>query len=143
MAVKTITVLGARSVIRSEGIAGGAITPGHLVEGPATAIIVHNSAGLNAQKKFALENEVVGGDIDDAYASADTVLLGTFPPGSIVLAIADGVGVTAEDDVESNGDGTLRVAAADAATDTAQRESLVGKAMETAAAGIRFRCELY
>ena len=143
MAIKTILVVGAELSIRKEGIAGGAVTPGHLVQGPASAIIVHAGAGLSAQKSFAVENEVVGGDIGAAYANLDTILVAVCPPGSIVYALADAGGVTAEDFVESAGDGTLRTVATSAATADTARNSVIGKALDTAAAGIRFRCEIY
>lgn len=143
MAIKTILVVGAELCIRKEGIAGGAVTPGHLVQGPVTAVIVHANAGYTAQKSFAVENEVVGNPISEAYANLDTILYAVCPPGSIVYAIASGAGVTAEDYVESTGDGTLQTVPTEAATPDTARNSVVGKALDTAAAGIRFRCEIY
>ena len=143
MAIKTIIVVGAEQAIRKEGIAAGVITPGHLIQGPAGDLIVHAAAGETAQKAFALENEVVGGDISTDYADNDTVLYAVMPPGSIVYAIADGAGVTAEDFVESSGDGTMLVVAAHAATTDAERNSVIGKALDTAAADARFRLEIY
>ncbi|MEE8599209.1 MAG: hypothetical protein V3S69_06855, partial [Dehalococcoidales bacterium] len=73
----------------------------------------------------------------------DTVLYAVCPPGAIVFAIADGTGVTAEDIVESNGDGTMQVQAASAATAEVARGSVVGKALDTAGPGARFRLEIY
>ncbi len=143
MAIKTIVVVGMDLCIRKEGIAAGVITPGHLVQGPDTDVIVHAGAGLTAQKAFAMENEVVGWDIDHDYADNDTVLYVVCPPGSIVWAIADGTGVTAEDFVESEGDGTMRVVATSAATADTARNSVIGKALDTAAADARFRLEVY
>lgn len=143
MAIKKVIVLGEELCVRREGIAAAAITPGHLIQGPDTDLIVHAGAGLNAIKKFAIENEVVGGGLGTNYADNDTVLYAVMPPGSIVYAIADGAGVTAEDEVESSGDGTFRTAATDSATDDTQRDSLVGKAIDTAGAGVRFRLEVY
>ncbi len=143
MAIKTIIVVGAEFAIRKEGIAAGVITPGHLVQGPDTDIIVHANTGETAQKSFAMENEVVGGAIDDDYADNDTVLYAVLPPGSIVYAIADAGGVTAEDFVDSAGLGTLKTVATVAATDDTLRNSVIGKALDTAAAGLRFRCEIY
>ncbi|KKK77738.1 hypothetical protein LCGC14_2850570 [marine sediment metagenome] len=143
MAIKTILVVGAELSIRKEGIAGAAVTPGHLVQGPASAIIVHAGAGLSAQKSFAVENEVVGNPISEDYAANDTLLYAVCPPGSIVYAIAAAAGVTAEDFVESTGDGTLRTVATSAATADTARNSVIGKALDTAGAGVRFRCEIY
>ncbi len=143
MAIKKIIVLGEELCIRSEGIAAGAITPGHLVQGPAGDIVVHANATDTALKKFAVENEVVGGDIDTAYADNDTVLMASMPPGSIVYAIAGTGGVTAESFVDSLGDGRLGDVVTDAATDDTQRGAIIGKAMETATVGNRFRCEIH
>jgi hypothetical protein len=143
MAIKTIIVVGAEQCIRKEGIAAGVITPGHLIQGPATDLIVHADAGETAQKAFAVENEVVGKGIGDDYADNDTVLYAVMPPGSIVYAIADGSGVTAEDYVESSGDGTMLTVAAAAATADVERNSIIGKALDTAAADARFRLEVY
>ena len=142
MAIKKVIVRGEDLCIRKEGIAGGAISPGHLVEGPSSAVVVHATAAGNAQKAFAYENEVVGNGLDDDYAANDTVLIAVAPAGAIVYAIADAGGVTAEDIVESAGDGTLRTQAASAATSEAQRASVIGKALDTAGAGARFRCEI-
>ena len=143
MAIKTILVVGMDLCIRKEGIAAGVITPGHLIQGPATDLVVHANAGEVTQISFAVENEVVGGDISAEYADNDTVLYAVCPPGAVVYAIADGSGVTAEDFVESSGDGTMLVLAAHAATDDTERNSLVGKALDTAAADLRFRLEVY
>ena len=143
MAIKKIIVLGEELCIRTEGIAAGAITPGHLVQGPSTDVVVHANATDTALKKFAVENEVVGGGIDDAYADNDTVLMASMPPGSIVYAIAGVGGVTAEDWVDSLGDGRLGTVVTDAATDDTQRGAIVGKAIDTATVGLRFRCEIH
>lgn len=143
MAIKTIIVVGAEFAIRKEGIAAGVVTPGHLVQGPDTDIVVHATAAATAQKAFAMENEVVGGEIGTDYADNDTILYAVVPPGAIVFAIADSGGVTAEDFVESAGDGTLRLVATQAATPDTERNSVIGKALDTAAAGVRFRCEIY
>ena len=71
MTVKTIVLRG--DGIRKEAIANAAITPGDLVEVMSTGKLrVHAGAGLTAAPKFAVENEVVGGDINKAYAADDT-----------------------------------------------------------------------
>ncbi len=143
MAIKTIIVVGAEQCIRKEGIAAGVITPGHLIQGPAGDLVVHANATDTAMKNFAVENEVVGGGIDDDYADNDTVLYAAMPPGSIVYAIAGTGGVTAEDFVDSLGDGRLGSVVTDAATDDTQRGAIVGKALDTATVGLRFRCEIH
>jgi len=146
MAIKTITVKGAANVIRKEGIAVAAITPGHLLERVAAGVQVHSTAAKRAARAFAVENEVVGGDIDAVYAALDTVLYGVFPPGAEVYAIlADSQTVVVGEFLESNGDGTLKEVAVDTATDDTQRNSLIAVALEavtTSGAVARIRCEV-
>lgn len=91
MALKTITVLGNDLVIRKEAIATEAITPGHQIEiiAGGAALIADVSDGLVHQAAFAVENEVVGKDITEAYAIDDTLLYGIFPAGSEVYALVD------------------------------------------------------
>lgn len=111
MAVKrTITLLGEPHV-NEDGAAAAAITPGYLVDGIAS-IAVHSSAGAAVQRSFALERNELGKDIDDAYASGDYVKVGVFKPGERVLAwVASGQTITANDRLESAGNGTLRALA--------------------------------
>ncbi len=142
MTVKTITLKGNAQVIRKESIADAAITPGMLCELTATGMKKHAGQAANAQKMFAVENEVVGKGIDDDYAISDTCLYGIFPPGSEVFAIAGIAGVTALQFVESDGLGRLEDLTADAATDADQRNAVVGLALTTAAVGDRFKLEV-
>ncbi len=128
---KTITLKGDH--IRKEAIASAAINPGHLVEfGGAQELRVHAGAGLNARKAFALENDLIGGGIGDAYALNQTVQYGVFPPGAEVYALlaAAATAVTIGLALESDGDGTLRLLTTDAATDDTQRDSVVAYALE-------------
>jgi len=76
MAVKKIILKGEDLCIRKEAIAGEAISPGHFIEilAGAAALIAAVTAGLAHQHAYAIENEVVGGDIDTAYATDDTLL---------------------------------------------------------------------
>lgn len=99
------------SGIRKEAVAGGAITPGFLLErSSATAVVAHNSAGANAQPLFALENDLVGEDISDAYASGDTVQMIYAHRGAEIYAwLADGETASVGDYLQSDGDGALAV----------------------------------
>ncbi len=142
MTVKTITLKGNAHVIRKESIALGAITPGHLIERAAGGVQVHGSVGENAARSFAVENEVVGKEIGDAYATDDTVLYGVFPPGSEVFAIAGTAGVTIFDFLESGGDGRLVTLPTEAATPETARHSVVAQALETSAVGVRVKVEV-
>lgn len=103
----TITLKG--DFVRKEGEASAGITPGHLVEfGGANDLQVHSSAGGPARKAFALENDLVGDGIDDAYVAGDTVQYGVFPSGSEINAwLAYPENVSAGDPLVSAGDGEL------------------------------------
>lgn len=105
---KTIDLKG--GFIRKEGVASEAITPGHLVEfGGSNDLQKHSTAGGNARKAFALENDLVGEDISDPYDAGDTVQYGVFGQGSEVYALlADGQNVSKGAALESDGAGALR-----------------------------------
>lgn len=97
--------------IRKEGVAAAAITPGHLIELSSAGIVrVHANAGLDAARMFALENDLVGDDLDDAYGADDTVQYGVFESGAEVNAIlAASQTIAVGDFLTSNGDGTLKL----------------------------------
>lgn len=105
MAAKTISL--SAPYRRREAVAGGAITPGMLVQIGST-VVAHATLGGNAERAFALENDLVGGGIGDAYASGETVQIGFFGPGDRVNALlAHGENVSAGDYLESDGNGAL------------------------------------
>lgn len=99
--------------LRKEGVTDEAITPGHLIErGGANDVQKHSSANGNALPAFALENDLVGDDIDDDYASGETVQYAVFAPGEEVNALlAYGENVSEGAALTSAGDGTLHAAA--------------------------------
>jgi hypothetical protein len=137
MAAKTIALKG--DFIRKEGEASEAITPGHLVEfGGAADLRNHTVIGGAARKAFALENDLIGKGIDDAYAAGDVVQYGVFVPGAEVYAkLAAGETCAKGAALESNGDGTLVGAS------TPIEGSIIGYAMEAqATAGGRVRIEV-
>ena len=110
MAKNTIALKGRFE--RKERLANAAITPGHLVEIMSTGKLrVHAGLGTAAQRAFALENDLIGQGVDDAYDANDTVQYGVFAPGAEVYALL-GTGESAAigDFLESNGNGTLQVA---------------------------------
>jgi hypothetical protein len=120
---------------REESLADGAITPGDLLErSSATEVIVHQTAAGNAQRFFAMPNpwKLPAGAAQFAdYADAETVLFIAAQRGDHVRAnLAVSQTITVGMALESAGDGTLQEAAADAATDAAQREAIVGYARE-------------
>lgn len=123
------------SFIHSERLsaAGSAIVPGMLIEELAAGTVQeHSTAAANAQRLFALSDLPVAGTIDDAYAVGTTVRYGAAHSGQEVysLVAAAASAIVIGDALESAGDGTLRLATADAATDTTQRDSIVGYAIE-------------
>lgn len=109
---RVIALMGMDSLHYTEdGAAAEAITPGMLVEG-TTSVLKHSVAGGAARRMFALERDEMGKTIDDAYAIADTVKVGNFRPGDRVNAlIGSGENIAAGAELESAGDGTLRVQA--------------------------------
>lgn len=112
--------------------AAAGILPGHLVAESSGTVAVHGTAAANAQRLFAQTDCAISGDIDTAYGNGATVSYGAYHTGQEVNALV-AAGATAITDgaaLESAGDGTLRIATADAATDTAQRDAIVGYAME-------------
>lgn len=97
--------------------AAAAITPGMLLElTSADKVQAHSSAGQNVvPPMFALEDELQGNGIDDAYASGDPVQVWVAQRGEEVYAIlADGENVSIGDPLESNGAGYLQKHVADA-----------------------------
>lgn len=109
MAPKTIKLKKYSDVIE-ELVANAAITPGHLVEEMTTGKVrKHATADGNAIPMFALENELEGKGIDDAYAADDRVQCWIAGRGDQVYAwLADGQNVSIGNFLVSNGDGTLK-----------------------------------
>lgn len=101
-----------------EGVAGGVIQPGMLVDGIST-ILAHATAGGVAPKCFAAERDEMGAGVDDAYkfgyapASAYAVgdcvkVLACAPGDRVCVLIASGQNIAENDRLESAGNGTLR-----------------------------------
>jgi hypothetical protein len=81
---------------------------------------------------FALEDELQGKGIDDAYAAGDRVQCWIPNRGEVVLAIlADGASVEEGDFLESNGAGYLQAHTPDAGSqDSIYQSAIVGIALE-------------
>lgn len=97
--------------VRKEAVASEAITPGHLIEfGGSNDVQKQSSAAeADAAKTWALENDLVGDDLDDDYASGDTVQYAVFDPGSELQALlAHGENVSEGDALEADGNGALQ-----------------------------------
>jgi len=96
--------------IIEEYAAAAAITPGMILElTSAGKVQAHSTAEGNWFRLIALEDELQGNDIDDAYAADDRVQVWIPVPGEEGYAIlADGYDVDIGDELASNGDGYLR-----------------------------------
>ena len=94
-----------------DGVAGGAITPGHLIDiDDLSAIVVEGTGDKKQSTAFALEYDLIGNGIDDAYVSGDRVKFGLFQPGEEVYAlVADGTAAIALGaSLTGSDDGTLK-----------------------------------
>lgn len=123
---KTVIVRG--DVQREELKAAGAITPGHFLELDSSGdVIVHNSAGQNITPLIALENDIRGNDIDDAYADNEQVQCAWAKPGTTVNALlANGQNAAIGGFCESAGDGTVTNHTPDDSTSTIYANQIIG-----------------
>lgn len=126
MAKNTIKLKKYTDVIE-EFVANAAITPGHLVEVMSTGKVrVHATAGGNVLPMFALEDELQGKGIDDAYAANAPVQVWIPNRGDIVnCLLKDGQNVAIGDFLESAGDGTVQKHTADV-TDSDDATTVLG-----------------
>src|SRR5690606_28774722 len=82
-----------------------------LVRDVAGTVSVHNVAGGATAPNFAVENDMVGKGITDAYATGDQVYYRTFAEGACVNALlASGQNVAANAPLQSAGNGYLSAA---------------------------------
>lgn len=102
------TVIKGDPVIK-EGVAGAAITPGHLIEFDGSGQLQpHATAGGVARKAFAHELAAAGQSIDTAYVVGGTVKYGVHRSGDEVYAFLDaGEEVSQGDPLQSAGNGAL------------------------------------
>lgn len=108
---KDFVISGKSLTIRKEAVCAAAITPGELLEySGADAIQPHSTAAGAALALFAVENDVRGKDLDEDYASGQTVQMIVASPGvRIYPLLADGEDASVGSYLVSNGDGALRV----------------------------------
>ena len=90
--------------------AGDTIIPGQLVQLVSDGTVQpHGTAGGVAEKAFALEDELQGKGIDDAYAEGDRVQVMYARPGDEVYAfLKEASSITVGEFLESAGDGSLQ-----------------------------------
>jgi len=135
MAYNTIKVKKYSDVIE-EMVASAAITPGMLLIIENTGKVkAHDQADKDAFPIFALEDELQGKGIDDAYAANDPVQCWIPYRGDIVNAIlADGETVVIGDALTSDGEGRLKKHVTDTGASavpwTVYPEQIVGYATE-------------
>lgn len=116
MATKRSIVLRGTPTVNEEGAASEAIKPGYLVKG-VTSIAKQTGTGW-VPKAVALERDELGRGIDDtyrsyagaaAYAIGDQVKVGVFRSGDeATMYVASGANISADDYLESKGDGLLK-----------------------------------
>lgn len=128
MAKNTIKIKKYLDIIE-ERVAASAITPGMLIElTSADKVQPHSTASGNVTPvMWALEDELQGNGIADAYAADAPVQIWVTVPGEQVYALlADGESVVIGDKLASNGDGYLKKHDADSAVS----EEIVAIALE-------------
>ena len=130
MSYRTIKIKKYSDVIEEE-VAHAAITPGMLVEYRTDGKVqAHSGVQENAIPMFALEDELQGKTISDAYAENAPVQVWVAGRGDIVYGILkQGQNVTAGTWLVSNGDGKLKAAASPASAGDVDPEELVGIAV--------------
>jgi hypothetical protein len=131
MAYNTIKIKKYLDIV-GEKVANAAITPGMLIELMSTdKVRAHASAEGNVFPMFALEDELQGNGIDDAYAADDQVQYWIPQRGEEVYAIiADGQAIAIADLLVSNGDGYLREYSAEIQSDVEPSLQIVAQAIE-------------
>jgi len=129
-AERAVIIKGGDLSLREEFTAGGAITPGQLMEiNSSDAVVVHNSADEDQYALFALPDESQGKDIDDAYATGERVQAYWARRGDIVNALlADGQTAVIGSFLTSNGDGDLKVHVTDDSSSPIFPNQIVGVA---------------
>ena len=94
--------------------------------------MVHANAGQPAQSLFAVEDELQGKEISDAYTTGTLIQANVFRKGDEVHAlIADGEDIDIGDFLESAGDGTLQEWSEDSAGAVEYPSSIVAQAIES------------
>lgn len=93
-----------------EGVASSEISPGMLVEfGGAKDLQPQSTAGANCRRAIALENDLLGKGITDAYKAGERVRVGSFVPGQevLVLLVEGGAAVTKGDALQADTNGLV------------------------------------
>lgn len=148
MAYKTISIIDDGSIQKEALADGSGIYPGYLLQHSSTAgdVQVHGTANGNAQRMFAIEDDLQGVEIGTAYTDNTRVLYKVFQRGNEVYAmLAASQSIAIGDLLVSAGDGTLQEDTASSAGVVEYAESIVGVALEavtTTSAVARCRIEI-
>lgn len=105
---KAISLKGA--FVRKEKVANAAITPGDLIELMSTGKIRrHSTIGGQGQIAFALENDLIGKDLNTDYGAGEQCQYGVFESGAEVYAwLTINASCAIGDFLESDGLGKLK-----------------------------------
>ncbi len=140
MAVKTIILKPELGMVtgRDEKLAVAAITPGHIIERVSTGKVQKQAAGaLNSPFTVAIENSLVGAEIDTAYAADEMVQFATLKPGDEAYCwLSDGQNVAIGDELEFSTDGELTARSAGISKATALEAVNLSASSNTAAGRI-------
>ncbi len=131
---KTVITQGKPGQVIKEGFtSAGIITPGQLLElTSAGAVQRHSTAGGNQISLFAEENDVIGEDIDDNYASGVRVRCVWVQRGVTVNGLLkEGQSVSIGDLVESDGAGDFQSHSEDSGSVTILGKQIIAVARET------------
>lgn len=143
MGLKVVAIGHTRGLVK-EADAYEAITPGHFVELRSDAKVQKNSVASTSNQplKVALENDIFGKGLDDAYAAGDRVKYYMPLSGDEVQALvaAAAPAITYRDMVALATDGTV--------AKTTTRANAIGIALATVdnsagASAVRLRIELF
>lgn len=93
-----------------EAVPAAAFSPGHLVEWTSAGKLQKNSAsGGRCEKLIAIENDLEGEGVSDAYATTDRArAFVPYPGAKCRVKIANGQNVAIGNKLCSNGDGQFR-----------------------------------
>lgn len=133
MAVRTIIARECNPV-RDEALAAAALSPGHILEFDSNAKVKKHATagGTVAPCIVALEDELQGNSVSDAYSTGDRVFFAYLHSGDrAYVYLASGENVVIGDRLESKGDGTLRKQVTDSTASSApQRIAFIAKEAE-------------
>lgn len=153
MTYRTVVLNGALRI--KEALASGSVTPGHLVaRSSATQVVVHPTDSGFAQKLFAIEDDLQGKMVSEAYSTTSRVRFHVAAPGDEIAAlIKTSETIAVGDKLVSAGDGTLKKFVAQNTGDadstdggvdivTGQVVAVALEAVSTAPSGTRLRVEV-